>query len=223
MRQFETGATRDSNEDKLDYKGFVSAHATELFAEYMHKHRKQADGSMRGSDNWKLGIPPSAYLESQIRHTFDLMKAAEAGDWDTVEELQCAIWFNTQGWLHERATWRARQAKLDDIGAKLGIRIRRIPWADGGKNAAESELRDGGDSTSGRPRDHHVVSGEGNVPRGQSPVEAVTGQTAGLLRSEDRSGRGDTTGAIFDGKEGSPKVGTRIQYGPNRDLFHNCR
>jgi len=101
MRQFETGATRDTNTDKLDYKGFLSMVAINHFAEYMHKNRKQADGTMRGSDNWKLGIPIPAYEESFTRHVFEWLTALEKGDRDRAYEIAPAIFFNLQGWMHE--------------------------------------------------------------------------------------------------------------------------
>ena len=106
MRAFETGATRDSNEDKLDYKGFLSMIAIKQFAEYMHSHRKQADGSMRASDNWRKGIPVSAYEESMTRHVFEWLQALEAGDRDKAFEIAPAIWFNLQGWMHEEGKLR---------------------------------------------------------------------------------------------------------------------
>lgn len=103
MRKFDTGATRDTNTDKLDYKGFTSEVADRAFAEYMHKHRRQADGSLRGSDNWKLGIPLSAYEESMYRHFKEFFQALERGE-DKVElaqDIVQAIRFNLQGWVHE--------------------------------------------------------------------------------------------------------------------------
>ncbi len=105
MRQFEGGATRDSNEGKLDYMGFISPLVLKRYAEYMHQHRLQADGSMRGSDNWKQGIPMRAYAESLGRHFVDFWlhrdgKANESTDLD-IESVLCAILFNTQGYLYE--------------------------------------------------------------------------------------------------------------------------
>lgn len=102
MRVFDTGATRDVNMDKPDYKGFISPLAMERFAQYMHKHRKQADGSMRASDNWKKGIPQDAYMESLVRHVFEVWRLWEQGDKEQAEELMCAVLFNAQGFLHER-------------------------------------------------------------------------------------------------------------------------
>lgn len=106
MRKFETGATRDTNTDKLDYKGFLSMIAINQFAEYMHKNRKQADGTMRSASNWKLGIPIEAYEESLTRHFFEWLTALEKGDRDKAYEIAPAIFFNLQGWMHEEGKMR---------------------------------------------------------------------------------------------------------------------
>jgi hypothetical protein len=90
MRKFDTGAVRDENTDKLDYKGFTSERADMRYAEYMHKHRKQADGGLRGSDNWKLGIPTTAYAESLYRHFKEwarLMEQAKESGYEGSEPL----------------------------------------------------------------------------------------------------------------------------------------
>jgi len=102
MRVFATGATRDSNEHKPDYKGFLSTKAIKRFGAYMMKHQVQADGSLRSSDNWKKGIPIPAYVESLVRHTIDFLDAYESGRLEEADELACAIMFNNQGYLHER-------------------------------------------------------------------------------------------------------------------------
>lgn len=108
MRKFTTGATRDENINKLDYSGFFSPVAMEAFAKYMHHHRLQADGTLRGSGNWKLGIPLEAYRESLVRHVIqawgiwegNVMKDENGNVIDEKEAL-CAIMFNIQGILHE--------------------------------------------------------------------------------------------------------------------------
>lgn len=107
MRQFETGATRDDEEGKLDYEGFSSPLVERRFAEYMHEHRKQADGKLRDSDNWQKGIPITAYMKSMKRHVEDfwLMHrryiAGEDIDDKAMQDLLCAIRFNVNGYLHE--------------------------------------------------------------------------------------------------------------------------
>lgn len=107
MRTFESGATRDTNADKLDYSGFLSPEVLERFAQYMHTHRQQADGTLRASDNWTKGIPVAAYKESLIRHTIDWWKAYDSGHMEEADNLACAILFNVQGYLFERLKGRA--------------------------------------------------------------------------------------------------------------------
>jgi len=99
MRQFETGATRDTEEGKLDYEGFLSPFVLRRFAEYMHKHRVQADGSLRASDNWQKGIPVDAYMKSLCRHFMEVWLEYDQGRIDA--ESLCAMFFNVQGLLHE--------------------------------------------------------------------------------------------------------------------------
>ena len=57
MRNFDTGATRDNDDEKMDYEGFLSPIVLKEFGRYMHKHRKQTDGKFRESDNWQKGMP----------------------------------------------------------------------------------------------------------------------------------------------------------------------
>lgn len=100
MRTFSSGATRDSDDNKYDYEGFLSPLSLEAYAEYMHKNRKQADGSLRDSDNWQKGIPIDAYMKSMWRHFFTVWKHYRQGK-DYQEDL-CALLFNVHGMLHER-------------------------------------------------------------------------------------------------------------------------
>ena len=103
MRNFESGATRDSEGDKLDYEGFLSPLVLRRYAEYMHGHRRQADGSLRDPDNWQKGIPWGVYIKSLVRHTFDLwgLHREESEDKDAFGNLLCAIMFNSMGLLYE--------------------------------------------------------------------------------------------------------------------------
>lgn len=111
MREFDTGATRDEDDSKLDYEGFLSPLALRRYAEYMHKHRKQADGEVRASDNWQKGIPFTAYAKSLWRHLVEfwtehraMVCPTEEYDYslpDNREEILCAIIFNASGYLHE--------------------------------------------------------------------------------------------------------------------------
>lgn len=114
IRKFKTGATRNLNEDKLAYDGFLSPLAQKRFAEYMHSHRKQADGSIRAADNWQQGIPQESYMESMYRHFMDVW-FHNRGYSDLAEEdletALAALMFNVQGMLHE--ILKAKRVKPD--------------------------------------------------------------------------------------------------------------
>jgi hypothetical protein len=102
IRKFETGATRDTATDKYEYDGFFSPAVLERRAEYMHKHRKQADGSLRDPDNWQKGIPQKVYMSSMFRHFVDVWKWNRyVGLPIDIEEALCALMFNSEGMLHE--------------------------------------------------------------------------------------------------------------------------
>lgn len=103
-RTFSSGATRDTAQDKLDYEGFLSPMALERFAQYMHKNRLMADGTVRDSDNWQKGIPRTVYMKSLWRHLKELWsihRAPRLGVDMETEEALCGIIFNAQGYLHE--------------------------------------------------------------------------------------------------------------------------
>lgn len=104
MRKFETGATRDTDEGKLDYEGFFSPLVLERRAEFMHKHRIQTDGTLRASDNWQKGIPPDEYIKSAFRHFVEwwiLHRDGSALELEAREDAICALMFNCEGYLHE--------------------------------------------------------------------------------------------------------------------------
>lgn len=105
MREFTTGATRDSDEDKLDFEGFLSPLVLERYAQYMHEHRKQRDGKLRDSDNWQKGMPKNAYAKSLIRHVFEFWRLRRERKRfvfsDELQNVLCAIMFNAMGYLYE--------------------------------------------------------------------------------------------------------------------------
>ena len=124
MRTFDTGATRDTDDYKFDYEGFFSPLAVQRYAEYMHSHRKQADGKLRDSDNWQRGIPLTAYIKSLFRHFIDLwcihrghaVKDRRDSHEVTREEALCAIIFNSFGYLHEIEKQKAADLNpFDDL------------------------------------------------------------------------------------------------------------
>ncbi len=102
IRQFSTGATRDTDKNKIDLEGFLDPIVLERFGEYMLKHQIQSDGSLRTSDNWKKGIPKDSYMKSLFRHFLDLWKEHRGyKSRGGLEEALCAIMFNTMGYLFE--------------------------------------------------------------------------------------------------------------------------
>lgn len=101
-RTFDTGATRDTDEGKLDFEGFLSPTVLELYAEYMHKNRFLRDGTVRDADNWQKGIPTREYMKSGFRHFFDWWKLHRGlPARDDLETALCALLFNVMGYLHE--------------------------------------------------------------------------------------------------------------------------
>ena len=104
MRTFGSGATRDSDSSKIDYEGFLSPLVLKRFGEYMGRHRVQADGVLRTSDNWQKGIPREAYLKSGLRHSMDWWlhhRGYPEAARESLEDALCAVIFNAMGYLHE--------------------------------------------------------------------------------------------------------------------------
>lgn len=122
VREFATGANRDRVEGKPDFNGFLSPKSERRFAAYMNKNRRLSDGSLRDGDNWQLGIPLAVYAESFGRHAVEVREAIRDAVDATgvkfarliadappghptmlaIDEAMCALFFNVQGWLHER-------------------------------------------------------------------------------------------------------------------------
>lgn len=102
IRKFETGATRDTAEGKLDYEAFFSPVVLERRAIFMHTNRIQPDGGLRDGDNWQKGMPIDQYMKSLFRHFMDIWK--EHRGIQTTEGLEtaiCAAMFNLEGMLFE--------------------------------------------------------------------------------------------------------------------------
>jgi hypothetical protein len=104
VRTFSTGATRSPLGTKPEYAGFLSPLVIKRFGAYMHKHRTQADGTIRDARNWQKGIPQAAYMDSMLRHQVDvwLYQEGHAGEMsEDIETALCAMIFNCQGMLYE--------------------------------------------------------------------------------------------------------------------------
>jgi hypothetical protein len=110
-RQFDTGATRDTDTNKIDPEGALSPLVVERFAQYMRACQTRnvpAGQTVRASDNWQKGIPLESYAKSKVRHDLDFWKlhrgypvTDDKGNALDFETVLCAILFNVQGYLHE--------------------------------------------------------------------------------------------------------------------------
>lgn len=107
IRTFGTGATRDTDQGKLDYVKALSPIVIRRYVQYLDKHRKQSDGSYRDFDNWKKGIPVEAYISGNGRHFMDTWLLTEGYATEDnhgpveIEDAICAQLFNLMGRLHE--------------------------------------------------------------------------------------------------------------------------
>lgn len=102
IRKFDTGATRDSDETKLDFEGFLDPMVLKRYAEYMNENRVMADGSLRDSDNWQKGIPLTAYMKSGLRHSMDWWQIHRGNiAREDIEHALCGVIFNAMGYLSE--------------------------------------------------------------------------------------------------------------------------
>jgi len=114
MRKFETGATRDEDHDKFDYEAFLSPLVLERYAQYMHGHRLQNDGSLRAGDNWQKGMPLDSFIKSMWRHLMAVWKAhRNIAVTVAIEDSLCGVMFNAMGYLHELI--KARQSDLPPV------------------------------------------------------------------------------------------------------------
>lgn len=107
IRQFDTGATRDTIEGKLSYVKALSPTVLRRYVEYLDKHRVQPDGNLRDFDNWKQGIDKDVYFDSLGRHFLaawllhDGYPASDNHGPVTLEDALCGVIFNSMGWLFE--------------------------------------------------------------------------------------------------------------------------
>ncbi len=72
VRILESGASRDTDNGKFEYLGFMHPLNDYSFAKYMHKHRFMSDGSMRDANNWWGGFGLDVCIQSLARHIEDL-------------------------------------------------------------------------------------------------------------------------------------------------------
>jgi len=107
IQTFESGATRTSEDGRLSYVRGLSPVVLRRYLQYLAKHRKQADGSMREFDNWKQGIPMRRSFDGLGRHFFTLWLLMEGLDiyddsgQEDIQDVLCAIMFNTMSMLYQ--------------------------------------------------------------------------------------------------------------------------
>ena len=102
MRTFDTGATRDDEDTKLDFEGFLAPECVVRFAKYMDKHRIQPNGNVRDSDNWQKGMPIDTYMKSGWRHFMDWWLEHRGHESrEGLENALCGVIFNAFGYLYE--------------------------------------------------------------------------------------------------------------------------
>lgn len=107
IREFETGANRDLDLDKLDYEGFYSPIVLEAFAKYMNKNRHLKNGDVRESDNWQkfFGNGKEHYnvcIKSGTRHFMDwwlLHRGYSARE--EIDDALCGLMFNVMAYYHK--------------------------------------------------------------------------------------------------------------------------
>jgi hypothetical protein len=117
IRQFDSGATRDTDIDKPDPEGCFHPLCLKAVSDYMMRHSYLPDGTRRPADNWMKGMPRSAWRKSLERHWLDA-RLHDRGHGDQAREPMidalCAIIFNAQGRLLEELLGR----NLDEIPAR---------------------------------------------------------------------------------------------------------
>jgi len=100
MREFESGATRDDDTNKLQFAQCLSPLVLVRYAQYIREHCRIPIG-FRTCDNWKKGMPKQAYMDSLLRHIVEAWKLHELKDEEALQESLCGVMFNTMGFLYE--------------------------------------------------------------------------------------------------------------------------
>jgi len=97
MRHFNTGAVRDSDDEKEDYIETISWRAFKRYAKYMTSKKKKY-----GQGNFKKGIPIESYEQSLVRHLQKYIENKyEKGVEEVNEDHLSAMVFNLFGIMHE--------------------------------------------------------------------------------------------------------------------------
>ena len=127
IRTFDSGATRDTVQGKLDYVKALSPIVLRRYAQYLDKNRLQSDGSYRDFDNWKNGIPQEVYHSGGGRHFMDTWLLTEGYATEDnhgpveIEDAICAQLFNLMGRLHEMLKVKELKALPSRTAPSLGL------------------------------------------------------------------------------------------------------
>jgi hypothetical protein len=112
-REFNTGALRDTDKDKLDFEGFLNPRVLVEYAKYLNKHRLMKDGTYRDSDNWQKGIPKDVYMKSMLRHQIDVwLEHRGYKSRDGMVDALCGVIFNAMGYLLELLKEQDKQIEM---------------------------------------------------------------------------------------------------------------
>lgn len=126
IREFNTGATRDTAEDKFCYEGFLSPLVVKAFGAYMHKHRKQSNGELREPDNWQKGFGNTeddvkghcnTCIDSLYRHFMDLWlihRGYEKESRESIDDAICGIMFNIMAYYHKLLEERTKKSEKEN-------------------------------------------------------------------------------------------------------------
>jgi hypothetical protein len=103
IRQFGTGANRDTDVGKLDFEAFDHPLLVESYARYLNKHRKLPDGTFRDGDNWQKMFGDDHFavcMKSAHRHFFDVWKQHRGiKSSESLEDSINATIFNLKAYL----------------------------------------------------------------------------------------------------------------------------
>jgi len=116
IRDFGTGATRDTADGKLDPSGYISPIVMLQFYSYMKMNELSSNGEIRSSDNWQGGMPKPVYAKSLRRHYEDValwMDGYDSYVKDGIIAALCGVMFNCMGLLFE--VLRDRKFRIRDF------------------------------------------------------------------------------------------------------------
>lgn len=96
-RTFDTGASRDTDDGKLDFEGALNPEVLHAFVVYMASHSTMTDGSTRSADNWQKGFPEDVIVKSLLRHVMDLWRLHRGAWVERPEDGKVVDWTDALG------------------------------------------------------------------------------------------------------------------------------